>query len=373
MPRSTIDRAGSTSGSTARVPRWDEQPETLKFIRFDALQYEGAWEPEAYDPASAHATFESSIEDAIEAEKLGFDGLVTTEHHFDAWTLVPSPNVYLAAVARETSRIRLGQAVQVLSVHSPWRLAEELGMLDMLSNGRAEIGVGKGNFSVERTRYTPAESELQSRFDEALELLTKALRDHSITFHGKYTTISEPSTVYPRPFDTSLRIWIPATRPETAEQIGRMGHNLYGPLSPDAYGTLERYVEAGRAAGHHLSGANYMVATSIIIAPSEVEAKEAQAHAREIAWDAMMRRELPKPEAELYLPLFGGAIIGSPQAVLDQLSQGLLASGARRLNLVIRMRGIPQEVARQTQRLFASEVMPHLRSLQPRIGESRDS
>ena len=180
--------------SAPRVPRWDEEPERVKFIRIDAVQYEGDWDPAAYDPEQARATFESSIEDAVEAERLGFDGLVTTEHHFDGWTLVPSPNVYLAAVARETSKIRLGQAVHVLPIHSAWRLVEEMGMVDLLSNGRAEIGVGKGNFSVERARYTPDASELQPRFDEGLELLLRALREHAFTFEGRYTTIGEPST-----------------------------------------------------------------------------------------------------------------------------------------------------------------------------------
>ena len=354
----------ATNRRTARIPRWDEEPEITKFIRFDGLPYEGAWEPEAYDPAAARGTLEGLIEDAIEAEQLGFDGLATTEHHFDAWTVVPSPNVYLAAVARETSRIRLGQAVQVLSVHSPWRLAEEMGMLDMLSNGRAEIGVGKGNFSIERTRYTPAEGELQARFEEGLELLTRALHEHSITFDGQYTTISAPSTVYPRPFDAaSRRVWIPATRPEVVEQIGRWGQNLYGVFSREADGTLERYVEAGQAAGHQLSTANFMVATSIIIAPTDAEARDAQDRAREIAWDALLRRGLPEPEAKEILPFLSGAVVGSPQAVLDQLGEGLLATGARRIAMVMRTRGIPEPVARRTQQLFGAEVLPHLRNL----------
>ena len=191
------------SGNPPSVPRWDEEPEILKFIRCDAVQYEGDWAPEAYDPACARATFESMIEDTKEAEALGFDGLVTTEHHFDGWTMVPSPNVYLAAVARETERIRLGHSVQVLSVHNPWRLAEEAGMVDLLSNGRAEIGVGKGNFSVERERYTPDESELDARYAEGVELLLRALRETGMTFSGSFHRISAPSTVYPKPFNPS--------------------------------------------------------------------------------------------------------------------------------------------------------------------------
>jgi alkanesulfonate monooxygenase SsuD/methylene tetrahydromethanopterin reductase-like flavin-dependent oxidoreductase (luciferase family) len=156
-------------------------------------------------------------------------------------------------------------------------------MLDMLSNGRMEIGVGKGNFSVERKRSTPPESEMQARFDEGLESLLKALHGHSITFAGKYTTISEPSTVYPRPIDPAMRLWIPAMRPDDIERVGRIGQNLYGFLSPDGAVTFERYVEAAHAAGHQSSGANYMVTTSIIIAPTDAEAVKAQTRAKEVA------------------------------------------------------------------------------------------
>ena len=106
-----------------------------------------------------------------------------------------------------------------------------------------------------------------------------------------------------------------------------------------------------------------MVATSIIIAPSEAEAKDAQDRAREIAWDAMLRRGLPEPEAKEILPFLAGAVAGPPQTILDELSEGLLATGARRIAMVMRTRGIPEPVARQTQRLFAAEVMPHLRNL----------
>ena len=66
----------------------------------------------------------------MEAERLGLDGILLTEHHFDGWTMVPSPNLFLMALAMRTTRLRLGQAVHVLPIHNPWRLAEEAGMLD---------------------------------------------------------------------------------------------------------------------------------------------------------------------------------------------------------------------------------------------------
>lgn len=351
----------STDSDSDRVPRLHEEPEIIKFVRLDAVQYEGDWAPEKYDADLARDIFENSIEDAVEAERLGFDGIMCTEHHFDGWTLIPSPNLYLAAVAMRTTRLRIGQSVQILTFHNPWRLAEEAGMLDILSNGRAELGVGKGNFSIERDRYGFGLDDIEARFHENFELLTKALHEDSITFDGKYNRIAVPSTVYPKPFGPPLRPWVAALKPESVERIGRAGDNLYGFMAPDAAGNLERYVNAAHEAGHEVSGANYLTTTSIIVAPTDKEAKQLQEQAQASAWETMIGRGLPAEEAKLFMPLFGGAVVGSPQTVLDQLAAGLQLTGARRLNLVMRLRSMPKDVSRQTQHLFATEVMPHLR------------
>jgi alkanesulfonate monooxygenase SsuD/methylene tetrahydromethanopterin reductase-like flavin-dependent oxidoreductase (luciferase family) len=351
--------------TTTRVPALDEEPEIVKFVRTDALQYEGKWDPDEYDPDSARATMESHLDDAVEAERLGMDGMLLTEHHFDGWTLVPSPNVYLAAVAMRTSRLRLGQAVHVLPIHSPWRLAEETGMLDVLSNGRAEVGVGKGNFSIERIRYNPPGDNFDQRFEEGLELLTRALRETNMTFDGTYNKIPLPATVYPRPYNPNLRVWCAGLRPESIEYIARKGQNLYGFMTPDAGENFKRYTDAAHQAGHERSGANFMVIVSLIIAPTDAEAQRLQQRALEVSWEAMMARNLPLEEAEFYRPVFGGAIVGSPQTVLDQLGPAFESTGSRRLNLVFRLRAMPEDVARQTQYLFATEIMPQLRHLSP--------
>ncbi|MCB1747689.1 MAG: LLM class flavin-dependent oxidoreductase [Gammaproteobacteria bacterium] len=355
--------AQSIPPAATTVPRWDEEPEIIKFIRCDAVQYEGDWAPEAYDPACARATFESMIEDTKEAEALGYDGLVTTEHHFDGWTMVPSPNVYLAAIARETERIRLGHSVQVLSVHNPWRLAEEAGMVDILSNGRAEIGVGKGNFSVERQRYTPDESELDARYAEGIELLLRALRETSLTFEGRFHRISAPSTVYPKPFNPGMRLWMPAMRPEVGEWIGSLGQNLFSFLAPEARPIFERYRAAAAAHGHAAGGENFIGITSVIVAPTDAEAERSRAHSEKTARETLTARGLPKEEADIFLPAFAGVVVGTPQTVREQLREALQASGARRACIVFRMRGLPEDVARQSQRMFATEVMPQLRDL----------
>ncbi len=354
----------STTATSGRVPRLDEEPEKVKFVRTDAVQWEGPWDPDAYDPDAARATMESYLDDAVEAERLGLDGQLMTEHHFDGWTMAPSPNVYLAALAMRTTRLRLGQAVHVLPIHNPWRLAEEAGMLDLLSNGRAEVGVGKGNFSVERMRYNPPGDEFDERFEEGLQLLTRALRESNVTFDGRYTKIPIPATVYPRPYDpANLRVWCAGLRPESIAHIGRTGNNLYGFLVPEAADNFKIFQDAAGEAGREVTGANFMVTLSVIIAPTDAEAQEHQRKALDMAWETMTARNFPQEEKEFYHPVFGGAIVGSPQTVLDQLAPAFGFSRSRRLNLVWRLRSMPFEVARQTQHLFCTEIMPELQRL----------
>ena len=116
----------SNNNLPGRIPRLSEEPEIVKFARIDAAQWEWDWAPEKYDPLKAKTLFESHIEEIVEAEELGFDGLFLTEHHFDGWTVLPSPNIFLTVLAVKTKRLRLGTAVHVLSIHSPVRLAEGL-------------------------------------------------------------------------------------------------------------------------------------------------------------------------------------------------------------------------------------------------------
>lgn len=372
----TATEIASTEETTARVPRLDEEPEVVKFARVDSVQYEGDWEPAKYDPESAKAVMDASIDEAVLAEQLGYDALLLTEHHFDGWTMVPSPNVFLAAVAARTSRIRLGHAVRILPLHDPWHLAEETGMLDIISNGRAEIGVGKGNFSVERARFGVDAAEMEARYNEKLQLLTRALNEYDVTFDGTYDRVLVPSTVYPRPFGPPLMPWVSASRPESVEAVARAGHNLFATgratLAP---GTLDRYVAAADSVGLKRTGANFGVIVGMIIAPTDKEAERIRQEATESAWETLNARGFPAEERDGWCAFqygmspigtpdpLGPIAIGSPERVLDVLGTMLTESGMRRLLVIQRLRSLPEEVSRQTMHLFSEHVIPHLRHL----------
>jgi alkanesulfonate monooxygenase SsuD/methylene tetrahydromethanopterin reductase-like flavin-dependent oxidoreductase (luciferase family) len=347
------------------IPRLSEEPEIVKFVRIDAAQWEGDWAPDKYDPRQTKGLFDSHIEEALEAEELGFDGLFLTEHHFDGWTVLPSPNIFLTALAMKTKRLRLGTGVHVLSIHSPIRLAEEAGMIDVLSNGRLEVGLGKGNFQFEWDRYTPPRSEADARFDENYELLQKALNENSFTYEGQWNRISKPSTIYPKPLQKPLPIWIAGSSPDSVVKVGKLGQNLASAGIPDGGVRFERYLEAAQRAGHQFSGANYMIVTSVIIAPTDQEARRTSERNREIMIETFRRRDykMDSPDLVNTLPFFSGALVGSPATVRDQLIHLLQDTRARRLIVNLRFRGITSEASRQSQRLFATEIMPHLRHL----------
>ncbi len=145
------------------------------------------------------------LDEAVEAERLGWDGYFATEHHFDGWTLVPQPNIFLAALAMRTSRMRLGQGVQVLPVHNPVWLAEQYGMLDLLSGGRLEVGLGRGNFEFEWDRYAEDHDDAPRLFDENLRAAAQgAHRDRLLPRRARLRRSARPSTVYPRPLQDPL-------------------------------------------------------------------------------------------------------------------------------------------------------------------------
>lgn len=347
-------------------PRLSDEPERVKFVRVDATHYPGDYAPETYDPRAAQKVYAEVVEEAVEAEALGWDGFFFTEHHFDAWSLAPSPNLLLAALAMKTRKMRLGTGVHILPVHDPVRLAEEAGMLDVMSGGRIEVGFGRGNFQFELDRFTAPAEESVARFDEHLDVFAKAIRANSFTYDGRWTKVRKPATVYPRPIQASLPVWIGATSPATVEKVGRLGHNLAGGAFPDGGERLARFAEASRKAGRDASGANFMALAPLFVAPTDAEAEKiVSAVGAQTRPFALKRLEggAAGPAGVTSASLAETSIFGSPRTVNDKLAHILAGCGARRFMAILRFRGTSTEIVRQTQRLFAQEVAPALRNL----------
>ena len=130
------------------------------------------------------ALYESRIALLREAEQAGFRGYHLAEHHGHALSATPSQVVFLSALARETERLRLGLLVACLPLHHPVRLAEEVCMLDQLSSGRVDLGVGRGISPFEHRLFGHDPDEARERFAEILPMVVQGLSTGRIDSTG---------------------------------------------------------------------------------------------------------------------------------------------------------------------------------------------
>ena len=167
---------------------------TLKFVHtYGPGLHSGDIDPDVHNPRWQRRQVGDFVEFAVLAEELGFDGITVTEHHAPLMTC-PSPHLLLAAAAVQTSRIRLGTAVTVLPLYSPIRVAEEAGMLDLLSGGRFELGLGRGipgEAQIAAGRNL-SDDDLKRAWVEGLQVVNLALTQRDFTFDGEFFTGRNP-------------------------------------------------------------------------------------------------------------------------------------------------------------------------------------
>ena len=190
--------------------------------------------------------YRDHLEEAVLAEELGFDCVWVSEHHFspDAWN--PSPFTFLAAVAARTERVRLGTYVLLLPLHNPVRIAEDVAVLDNISGGRVDLGVGTGSSPEEfRTFGIPLENRLGRTF-EALRIIERCFAGEEFSHAGKYYN-------FPNVHLTTR----PVQRPGPPILVAAMGEQSVDWTARRGYGMAagvgrghDRYLAALRANGH---------------------------------------------------------------------------------------------------------------------------
>jgi alkanesulfonate monooxygenase SsuD/methylene tetrahydromethanopterin reductase-like flavin-dependent oxidoreductase (luciferase family) len=162
---------------------------------------------------------------ALQAEPLGFDSVWTIEHHFTDYTMCPDPVQYLTYIAARTERVKLGTMVIVLPWHDPMRVAEQISMLDHVSDGRMILGLGRGLGRVEYDGFRVAMDEGRGRFVEYAELLLEGLEQGYL--EGGETVRQPRRDIRPRPFKSFKgRTYAAAVSPESMDIMARLGVGL---------------------------------------------------------------------------------------------------------------------------------------------------
>jgi alkanesulfonate monooxygenase SsuD/methylene tetrahydromethanopterin reductase-like flavin-dependent oxidoreductase (luciferase family) len=130
--------------------------------------------------------YRDTLDLMVLAEKLGFDSVWGGEEHFYSFGLCPSPQLFLTAVARETSRIRLGTAISLLPFENPLRKAEDFAMLDILSNGRLNFGVGRGIIPKHFEGFCVDPRESRARYEESLSIIRGSWTQEPFSYEGNF-------------------------------------------------------------------------------------------------------------------------------------------------------------------------------------------
>ncbi len=163
-----------------------------------------------FKPAVAARTYAEHLDAWAELDRLGYDGIGFNEHHTSPYGLMNSPNLLAAAAAQRTKHIKLLIYGNLLPLHEPLRLAEELAMLDCMSGGRLISGFARG-IPREYNVYGVDQRESRARFDEAYEIILKAWTEEAFSYQGKYWSYKDVA-IWPRPLQQPHPpIWIPIT------------------------------------------------------------------------------------------------------------------------------------------------------------------
>ncbi len=176
--------------------------------------------------ATLHGDLRLAVEEAALAERLGLESYWIAEHHFSPYGICPDPAVLLSAIAERTRGLRLGTATAVLPFDHPLRIAEKYALLDQLSGGRLEFGVGGGYLQYEFAGFGLDPEDRRERFDEALAVVRAAWAGEAVRFTGRHLRIDAPA-LNVRPLQPGgPPIHVGVTRPAAAPFVGRQGRAL---------------------------------------------------------------------------------------------------------------------------------------------------
>ena len=169
---------------------------------------------------------ESQIAQSVLAEEVGFDHVWVAEHH-GSEHYFPAAMSTLAVLATRTRRVRLGSYIVVMPLYHPILIAEQAAIVDLLSGGRLELGLGIGNFQDEFEAFGISRKERGSRMEEGLQVIAGLWEQKNFSFSGKHFNLKNFSLV-PRPVQPKAPIWMAGNAPRAIDRAARFGYHLAG-------------------------------------------------------------------------------------------------------------------------------------------------
>jgi alkanesulfonate monooxygenase SsuD/methylene tetrahydromethanopterin reductase-like flavin-dependent oxidoreductase (luciferase family) len=320
------------------------------------------------------------------AERLGFNDVWLTEHYFTGESVYNDSLLFASALAMKTSRIRIGFAVVQTPFHHPVRLATQLALLDNLSGGRIDVGLGKGTIynEYEFVGHGLRSDDARARMEEAVAILELAWTGQPFEYDGRFHKVKVPA-LRPKPVQLKPPLWRSVISPSSFEECGRLGlpiltARLPVPRIKERWALYDKGLVAG---GHDEATRADLLARSalwrnVYVAESDAQAEDELAtllletrshmmHVREAynppdfapdpetlnAWTD------PKIKDDVAIPyvLETGSIYGSPKRVKDQVAE-IRDAGVRHLLCQTGFGAMSQDQSIASMRRFGEQVLP---------------
>jgi alkanesulfonate monooxygenase SsuD/methylene tetrahydromethanopterin reductase-like flavin-dependent oxidoreductase (luciferase family) len=335
---------------------------------------------------SEQAVYESGLEQMLAAEPLGYHSVWIAEHHFNDYGLCPAPPVLAAFLAARTTALRLGMGVSLLPLHHPVDLAESLAVLDVVSGGRLDVGIGRGGTLQDYQTFQSDRADARARVEEGIALMQRSWSGEPFDFPGRFHS-AERLHVRPRPVQRPHPpLFVACNSEDSVRSAAHLGlptlSSFFVPVDELQHRhRLYREVagEAGRAPGEIEALEDRSWGMRVVhVAPSRAEAVRAieapfMGYQQKMAvlrsdstggtvpnsFDRSLLRLRPFQD---YLAT-GWMLLGTPDEVREGLQQYLEATGYRRVLLLMALPGLPTALALRSMRLFAEKVAPAMASV----------
>ena len=328
---------------------------------------------------------ELAMSDSVEA--MGFDSIWTAEHHFDSYTMCPSPVQFLTYMAGRTERVKLGSCVVVLPWHEPVRVAEEISVLDHVSNGRAILGLGRGLGRIEFEGFRKDMNLSRQSFVEYSDALLNALDTGTIQYDGSLYK-QPPTDIRPAPLASFRgRTYISAVSPESGRIGARMGAAIMIIAQKPWDMTLEDIANYGEVFREENNGAEpeqpmmlafigchddadiaeemrkqYIYRYSLSALEHYEFNNEGLAEIKGYEYYAGLSKNINKHGVDRFVNFLADLQIwGTPDQVYEQLCDYQSRTNCAGFIGVFSYGGMPHELARSNLETFSKKVLPRLK------------
>jgi alkanesulfonate monooxygenase SsuD/methylene tetrahydromethanopterin reductase-like flavin-dependent oxidoreductase (luciferase family) len=328
---------------------------------------------------TSQQVIQNSIEQTVMAEQAGFNTAWYAEHHFNNYSLSPSPLMMIAHMAAKTQRIRLGSAVCILPLYHPARFLAEVGFADTVSDGRLELGIGSGYQEFEFERFGVKIDESGAIYNEFLDIIPKGLTQKIVAYDGKFLKLP-PSSIAVRPVQAPMPpIWVTSGNPVTLGRGVREGHNLFvtallngteaivalrerlEKVAQDNGADLDDDVKFGFLRCAFASDKQSEIDTYLDNARFQRRISESLKYRRAQSDDGYMVKEVPSPTDPTFEQLRKNLPVGSVNQVIDKMLEEISILRPKHIALQTLLGDCDQKTMLRQIELWGEKIIPAIR------------